>query len=192
MASKPMRWMVGSGLALAAIALVLPWASGGRVPVGVAAVLLLSASMIAVLGLLYRRAEACDVAPAALGRRYTRELMLGMGTYVVVVLLSVWLLRRVDDVALRAVIALLPVPPVAYAVRAMVRYIRGADELQRRIELEALSIATAFVSLLYMAGGFLQSARVIDLSASAAMIWVLPLVCFCYGVCKAFVARRYQ
>lgn len=187
-----MRWMVGSALALAAIALVLPWASAGRAPIGVTAVLLLSAMMIAALGLLYRQADACDVAPAALGRRYTRELMLGMGAYVVVLMLSVWLLRHVDDVALRALLALLPVPPVAYAVRAMVRYIRDADELQRRIELEALSIATAFVALLYMSGGLLQSARVIDLSASAAMIWVLPLVCFCYGVCKAFVARRYR
>jgi hypothetical protein len=191
MVTRPMRWMVGAALALAAFALVLPWASGGRAPLGATAILLVCAVMMAVLGLLYRRTDACDVAPAALGRRYTRELMLGMGLYVAVLMLSVWLLRQVDGVALRAVIAL-PVPPVAYAVRAMVRYIRDADELQRRIELEALSIATAFVSLLYMAGGFLQSARVIDLSASAAMIWVLPLVCFCYGVCKAFVARRYQ
>jgi hypothetical protein len=192
MPARSMRWMVGSALALAAIALALPWASGGRAPMGVTAVLLVSAVMMGVLGLFYRHSDACDVAPVALGRRYTRELLWGMGMYVVVLMLSVWLLRHVDGIALRAVIALLPVPPVAFAVRAMVRYIRDADELQRRIELEAVSIATAFVSLLYMAGGFLQSARVIDLSASAAMIWVLPLVCFSYGVCKAIVARRYQ
>lgn len=187
-----MRWMVGTALALAAFALVLPWASGGRAPPGATAILLVCAAMMATLGLLYRQTDACDVAPTGLGRRYTRELLLGMGLYVAVLMLSVWLLRQVDGIALRAVIALLPVPPVAYAVRAMVRYIRDADELQRRIELEALSIATAFVSMLYMAGGFLQSARVIDLPASAAMIWVLPLVCFCYGVCKALVARRYR
>ena len=67
--------------------------------------------------------------------------------YVVATLLSVWWLelgRR--DLAAR-VVALLPVPPVALAMRAIMRYIRDADELQRRIELEAVSFATACVSL---------------------------------------------
>ena len=43
-----------------------------------------------------------------------------------------------------------------------------------------------------MSGGFLQAAKVIDVPASAAMIWVFPLVCLCYGVAKAVVARRFQ
>lgn len=184
--------MLAGALVCGVAAGVLPWLSGGRMPLGVSAVLLATAVMLLVLGLLYRRVDPCDVAPPALRRRYTRELSLGMGVYVAALFLSVWLLQRVDDAWLRAVIALLPVPPIALALRAMIRYIRDADELQRRIELEAVSIATAFVSLLYMSGGFLQSARVVDLPASATMIWLFPLVCFSYGVAKAFVARRYQ
>ena len=75
---------------------------------------------------------------------------------------------------------------------AVIRFIRDADELQRQIELEAVSIATALVSLLYMAGGFLQLAKVIDVPSGVAMIWLFPLVCVCYGLVKVVVARRYQ
>ena len=93
---------------------------------------------------------------------------------------------------LRALVALAPLPPIAAALRAIVRYIRDADEMQQRIELEAVCVATALVSLLYMAGGFLQAAKVIDVPAAAAMIWMFPLVCFTYGLAKVVVARRYR
>jgi hypothetical protein len=138
-----------------------------------------------------RLPDSCDTATPALRRRYLREFMPAMAAYVVAVLLSTWLLRRVDVPALRALVALMPVPAIALAMRAIVRYIRDSDELQRRIELEAVSIATACVSLSYLAAGFLQSARVIDIPANVAMIWMFPLVCLTYGVAKLAVMRRY-
>lgn len=158
------------------------------------------AQVLFVLGLVWAFAallrwqspEACDVAPSSLRRRYTRELMLAMGGYVLVLFASIWLLRHIEMPALRALVALLPVPPIALALRAIVRYIRDSDEMQQRIELEAVSISTALVSLLYLSGGFLQAARVIDVPASAAMIWMFPLVCFTYGLAKALVSRRYR
>ena len=136
--------------------------------------------------------EPCDAAPKALQRRYLHELLPAMAAYLLALFASVWLLKRVDEPALRACIALLPVPPIAMAMRAIVRYIRDVDEMQQRIELEAVSIATALVSLLYLAGGFLQSAKVIDIPATEAMIWVFPLVCLVYGLAKLFVLRRFQ
>ena len=81
---------------------------------------------------------------------------------------------------------------IALVLRAIIRYIRDADELQRRIELESVSFATALVSMLYMSGGFLQLAKVIDVPSGVAMIWVFPLVCMVYGFAKMLVARRYR
>jgi hypothetical protein len=138
-----------------------------------------------------RLPDPCDTATPALRRRYLREFVPAMAAYVLLVTLSVWLLKHVEAPALRAVVALMPVPAVALALRAIMRYIRDADELQRRIELEAVSIATAFVSLGYLTAGFLQSAKVIDVPASAAMIWVFPLVCLSYAFVKVAVSRRY-
>ena len=91
-----------------------------------------------------------------------------------------------------ALVALLPVPPIALVLHAMIGYIRDIDELQQRIELEAICIAAAGVSLAYMTGGFLQGARVIDVPASAAMLWVFPAICGVYGLAKLVVARRYR
>lgn len=186
-----------SHLLVAAIALGLMAFASSRLLPGVPGMvvgILYGIALGLAFGALMRRSlpEPCDTAPPALRRRYTRELMLAMGAYVIVLFASVWLLKRIEEPALRALLALAPVPPIALALRAMVRYIRDTDEMQQRIELEAVCIATAFVCLLYMAGGFLQAAKVIDIAAAAAMIWLFPLVCFSYGLAKLAVARRYR
>ncbi len=186
------RWIIAAAFATAAAGLALlrlvPGDSAdmlGGICIGVAV------GLSFVLLLRRQLPNACDTAPLALRRRYSREMMIAMGAYVVLLVLSILLLKRVEGTALRACIALLPVPPIAMTLRAMIRYIRDADELQQRIELQAVSFAAAFVSLLYLTGGLLQSARVLDVAASAAMIWVLPLVCLAYGLAKIVVSRRY-
>ncbi len=185
--------MGGTAVLLGALGLLLPqWVPG--MPRAVTVILVLSALMLLLMAIAWRgrSSDACDVARPGLQRRYTRELLVSMTAYMLVLFASIWLLKHVDALPLRAAIALAPVLPIGFAMRAMVRYVRDTDEMQRRIELEAISIATLFVSMLYMTAGFLQSAKVIDIPASAAMIWVFPLVCFSYGLAKAFVARRYQ
>jgi hypothetical protein len=187
--------MLGGAVVCAGLGLGLPQLLPERIPALVSGLLVGTGLGLGFAALLrWRLPDSCDVATASLRRRYTREMLLAMGAYVVVLLASITVLRRVEDMdpLLRAVVALLPVPPIAFALRAIVRYIRDVDELQQRIELEAVSIATAFVCLLYMAGGFLQLAKVIDVPAGAAMIWVFPLVCFAYGLAKVAVSRRYQ
>lgn len=189
-------WMVGMLIAAAALTLVasalLLWQPMG-VSQQVIGILFGIAVGLAIAALLRRLMPAgCDAAPAKLRKRYTREVMLAMGGYVVLLVLSILLLKRVEDGLLRALIALLPVPPMMLVLRAMIRYIRDVDELQQRIELEAVSFATAFISLIYLTGGFLQSAKIIDVPSSMAMMWVFPLVCLSYGLAKGVVARRYH
>lgn len=140
---------------------------------------------------LWRREQAQDPSTRDLSRRYLREFMPAMLAYVVAVALSVWLLGRAEETWLRALIALLPVAPIAIGLRATARYIRGLDEMQRRIELEAVALASLCVSMVYMTGGLLQSARVTDINAAAAMLWVLPSLTVAYAVAKRLVARHY-
>lgn len=189
-------WTVGMLIAAAAFTLVactlLLWQPMGAQP-RFSGILFGIALGLAIAALLRRlMPDGCDAAPAKLRKRYTREVMLAMTGYVVLLVLSILLLKRVEDGLLRALIALLPVPPMMLVLRAMIRYIRDADELQQRIELEAVSFATAFISLVYLTGGFLQSAKVIDVPSNVAMIWVFPLVCLSYGLAKGVVARRYH
>lgn len=142
--------------------------------------------------LRWRLPDPCETGTPALRSRYLREFLPAMAGYVVTLFLSVWLLKRVDEPGLRALIALLPVPAIGLALRAIIRYIRDVDELQQRIELEAVSFAAAFVSMVYVTGAFLQLANVIDIPSGVAMVWVFPLICASYGLAKMVVARRYQ
>jgi hypothetical protein len=127
------------------------------------------------------------------GRRYIRALWPIMIGYSLVLAASLWLLRRgVESVPLRALVALLPVVPLVLLMRAAVRYLREIDELQRRIETEAIGVACLLVSLVYFGAGLLQKAEVISIAADAAMIWVFPMTMLFYGVAKFFAVRRYR
>lgn len=185
-----LRALAGLAILLAVAALLLPRLSSGM-PRDLAIVLMVGAALLGAMSMAHRGGD-CDAAPPGLTRRYLRALMGSMSMYVLVLCASIWLLKRVDVPALRAIVALAPVVPIGCAVRAMVGYMRGLDEMQQRIELEAVGVAAVLVSMLYMTAGLLQSARLIHVAGDVAMIWVFPLVCAVYGIAKAFVARRYR
>ncbi|MDH5832352.1 hypothetical protein [Luteimonas kalidii] len=197
---RPARRRVrASGVMFAAAALIagagiaLPVLVPGT-PRAVAAILVSAGLILLALALAWREGtlDGCEAASPALRRRYMRGLMGSMAAYVAILFASVWLLRQIDAAPLRVAVALAPVVPIGFAVRAMVRFIRDLDEMQQRIELESIAIATLTVSMLYMTGGLLQQAQLLQVSGGVAMIWVFPLVCFTYGLAKAFVMRRYR
>ncbi len=131
----------------------------------------------------------------AIKRRYLREFFPAMGAYVLVVFASTWLLRHSGaDIPLpaRVAIALLPVLPLAWAMRAIVRLIRDSDELERQIELEAVAIAALLTGMGFFSAGLLASAKIIALDGDAVAIWVWPVLCLCYGVAKCLAMRRYK
>ena len=186
-------YLLAATVLCVAMALVLPYASHSPITNMLSGVLYGIAAGCCFGGLLrWRMPNACDSGTPALRSRYLREFMPAMAAYVLTLFFSVWLLKQgVAAPILRALVALLPVPAIGMALRAIIRYIRDVDELQQRIELEAVSFAAAFVSMVYVTGGFLQLARVVDIPSGVAMIWVFPLICASYGLAKMVVARRY-
>ncbi len=158
---------------------------------GIAAGYLLGALLFLLLPRWWR--THCDemyATPAM--RRYMRVMWPTMAGYVLTLFASVWLIKRgIDSVPLRAVVALLPVVAIALFMRAALRYLREIDELQRRIETEAIGIASLLVALVYFAGGLLEKAKVLEVDAGVAMIWVFPLLCLVYGIAKMVLTRRY-
>jgi hypothetical protein len=93
---------------------------------------------------------------------------------------------------LRIVVAMLPVPFFVYFLLTEVRYMRNLDELQRRIQLEALAVAFPVVLLLLMTLGLLQVAGVAVSQEdwSYRHIWFLALLSYAVGVKMA--ERRYR
>ena len=152
--------------------------------------------LLCALGMLlvprWWRQHCDDMYAQPAGRRYIRALWPALIGYSLALFLSLWLLRRgIDPLPLRALVAVLPVLPLALMMRAALRYLREIDELLRRIETEAIGIASLLVSLLFFAGGLLQKAQVFDVDAGVAMIWVFPLLCAIYGIAKMILTRRY-
>ena len=126
-------------------------------------------------------------------KAYLRAIWPFLIGYSLLLFLSLWLIRRgIEPVPVRALVALLPVLPLLYFLRASLRYLREIDELQRRIETESIGIASLTLSLIYFGAGLLQKAKVIDVPSADAMIWVFPMTMLIYGIAKFIAVRRYR
>ena len=193
------RWMwifVGIGLAALLLAAAGQWLL--RWPdemvgmwVGIGAGYLIGAALFLLVPRWWR--QHCDemyAQPA--GKRYIGALLPIMLGYSLVLSASIWWIKSgIESVPLRALVAVLPVVPLALMMGAALRYLREIDELQRRIETESIGVASLLTSLLYFGAGLLQQAKVIDIGAGVAMIWVFPLLCLIYGIAKMILTRRY-
>ena len=141
--------------------------------------------------LLWFTPDMSDAVPKKLARRYQREVSVAMAIYIASMLFWKQLLGLFDATWARALVALFPALMVCWVMRAFVRYVRDSDEMQRRIELESCSISAMLVAAGYLGAGFLQSAKLIQVPATIALIGVFPALCLVYGVTKIVVARRY-
>lgn len=93
---------------------------------------------------------------------------------------------------LRVLVALLPVVPIGFAIRAVVRLVRAGDELQRRIDVEALAIAALVAGLGALSASLLIIAGAFETSARTALAWVLPALSVTYVFARIVTARRYR
>lgn len=125
-------------------------------------------------------------------RRYLREFLPAMAAYVAVLFLSTWALRHVDATALRVLLALAPVVPMALAGRAALRFVRDSDELDRKILLEAFALAALVLTLGTFSLGLLTIAKVVSVQAGTALVWILPAYCVLYGLFASLARRRYR
>jgi cadmium resistance protein CadD (predicted permease) len=116
-----------------------------------------------------------------------------MAAYVVLILLSALASERVDSVAGRVVLALLPLLPILLAIRAMVRVVRDQDELERRIDLEAFAISAMVTGFGFFSFGLLMGANVgWSVSGQVVAIWVMPCLFASFGIAKLLVLWRYR
>ena len=185
---------IGLGaLALAGVGhFLLAWPDGVvGMWAGIGAGYLVGASLFLLMPRWWR-SHCDDMYAQAAGRRYLAALWPALVAYSLTLFASIFLIKRgIESVPLRGLVAVLPVLPIGWMMLAALRYLREVDELQRRIETEAIGAASLLVALLYFAGGMLQKAKVIDIDAGIAMIWVFPLLCATYGIAKMILTRRY-
>jgi len=119
--------------------------------------------------------------------RYIIEFSGAMLAYVVLLPLSIYAYRAVDQDALRAIIAVVPVVPTILGLVAILRSIRRMDELERRVHFEAVAFAFAATALLTFTYGLLENVDFPRIS----LTWILPLMVALWGLGQVVARRRY-
>jgi hypothetical protein len=119
--------------------------------------------------------------------RYTLEFGGAMALYVVLLPLSIFAYRAVDQDGLKALIAVVPVIPTLLGLVAILRAIRRMDELQRRIHFEAVVFAFAATAMLTFTYGLLENV----LFPRISLTWILPVMVVLWTLGQALARRRY-
>lgn len=123
-------------------------------------------------------------------KQYQRHAMLASAAYLAAMLLVWPLTRTAASLPLKVVLAMLPLLPMFYLIGLLAWRIRDSDELEQRMHLVALGVASAVVAASSMVGGFLAAAKIVPLDGSI-LIMVFPLMVSCYGLTRWWVASRY-
>ena len=122
--------------------------------------------------------------------RYLVEFSVAMAAYVVVIWLSRWLLRGPLEHAgdgWQIAVAVLPVVPVLFLLVAVVRLLRGTDELYRRICIDSLAIAGGATALIAVTYGLIEG----PLPHPSAW-WTYVTFMTAWAVATVIVRRRYR
>lgn len=106
----------------------------------------------------------------------------------------VWLIEAYRDdwpFALLAAIALLPVLPMAWAMKQYVDYFKACDEWERLIELYGICIAVLVVGLGYFGLGLLGLMALVSLDGTLLALLMLPAISLTYVVGKIIGRSRH-
>lgn len=123
-------------------------------------------------------------------RRYTRDMAIAAAIYVAFVIAAVLVIRFVHPPQWATIVlALLPQAPALLMLRAYVIYVNALDEFQRRVQTEALMVATGVVVFGSFAYGFLEEWAGFP---HVPLLWVFPVYSVVLAIANAVISRRYK
>ena len=122
------------------------------------------------------------------GRRYLTELFTAVGVYAVFLVGSILFINANPTSSLRVAVALIPMIPALFVPFVVLRQLRRMDELQRRVQLEALGFAFATTAVLTFGYGFVENVGAPHISWFA--VWPLMAVLWAIGV--GIANRRFR
>ncbi|HET7063087.1 MAG TPA: hypothetical protein VFI49_02350 [Rudaea sp.] len=121
---------------------------------------------------------------------YRRQIFLLMAVYIGLMWLVWPHVHTATSLPLKVALALVPLVPMSAALWLIVMDVVGGDELQQRVHLIALSIATGVTCAASFMAGVLCAAGVLVLGGDDLM-WVLPATALIYAAANWVVGRRY-
>jgi len=121
-------------------------------------------------------------------KAYLVEFGTAMLGYVILLPLAMELVEHHPDAAWRWGVVLLPVIPLCFVLAAMLRFFSRIDELQRRIQLDAVAVAAGVTAIATFAYGMLENVGAPNLN----LVLVFPFTVAVWGIAAAVSSRRYR
>ncbi|MES2899457.1 MAG: hypothetical protein V4723_06985 [Pseudomonadota bacterium] len=120
------------------------------------------------------------------GGAYLRDMGIGFGVYVILLVASIVVGRGMEPSVLRTLFLCSPIIGLVLVCWAIVRHVQRVDEFIRKETLESIAIAAALTAAITFSYGFLENVGLPRLS----MFCVLPLMGAMWGLVAC--ARRLQ
>ncbi|MEX0324494.1 MAG: hypothetical protein AB3N33_00240 [Puniceicoccaceae bacterium] len=122
--------------------------------------------------------------------KYRNKLLLWAVVYCSTVAASIYVLKTsgIENLALQTVIALVPMLPIIWLMQIIMSCMRNLDELQQKIQLEAVVFAAVLTALFTVAYGFLEKIGYPKLDT----IWIFPMLMVLWTIGQAIARRRYE
>lgn len=122
-------------------------------------------------------------------KRYYKEFFLSMGAYVITLLASTLAIKNMNfPMAAQIIISLAPVVPIIFVITAIMRALRDSDELQQRVQLNAITFSAVATGLITFSYGLLENIGF----PKFPTIWILPILFFLWGGSLGYFWKRYQ
>jgi len=109
---------------------------------------------------------------------------------IVLMLLPRWLPTGGPD-AVRIALRLLPLVPMAFIYLLYLRYLRESDELERKVEVEALALSAIATMLVGVGALLLGEESGIAPRAETSLVAVLLVQTGSYALARLWLRRRY-
>ncbi|MBL0162189.1 MAG: hypothetical protein IPP82_00705 [Xanthomonadales bacterium] len=121
-------------------------------------------------------------------RRYLRDMGLVTLFYIASVFVAGVVSKRMEPGALRILVALIPLPSIAWMAYAEMRRLRRRDELRQRVEVEAMTIAFAVSFCVIVMLTFLDLFGALKTSLPVAGL----IMAVCWLAAQIWVRLRYR
>ena len=122
--------------------------------------------------------------------RYHLRSIVPLLLVIVLMLLPRWLPAGLPE-AVQVAVRLLPLVPMAFIYLYYLRYLRESDELERKVEVEALALSAIATMLVGLGALLLGEEPGIAPAAEASLVAVLLVQAGSYWLARLWLRRRY-
>jgi len=132
----------------------------------------------------------CEFSDKAAARRYRRDVAISGALYIALIFGAALAIRNLELPRWAVIVlSLAPVAPALMIMRAYLVFTRSMDEFQRRVQSEALIVASGVIVFASFAYGFLEEWADFP---HVPLLWVFPAFCAAWGVATVLIRRRYK